>query len=102
MQKRKLTLDELQVDSFVTSLSEKEEHTVNGGAEVFAEGSLVSIIQSLLYTCPPDDKTTCNAQATPCPGTWTSNCPKSSSSSSSHPVDQLHGDLIALDSMKIS
>jgi hypothetical protein len=100
MQKRKLTLDELQVDSFVTSLSEKEEHTVNGGAEVFAEGSLVSIIQSLLYTCPPDDQTTCNPKATPCPGTWTSNCPSSSSSSSSHPVDVLNGDVATLNALK--
>jgi hypothetical protein len=76
MQKRKLTLDELKVDSFVTSLSVNEEATVNGGDVVAAEeGSLVSIIQSLIYTCPKPTKTTANPEATPCPGTWTDNCP---------------------------
>jgi hypothetical protein len=81
MQKRKLTISELKVDSFVTSLSVNEETTVNGGIEgaVYAGAdladSLSGIIQSLIYTCPKPTKTTANPEATPCPGTWTDNCP---------------------------
>jgi hypothetical protein len=85
MQKRKLTLDELKVESFVTSISSTEKATVNGGIEVAAlntgngnavliaaEDSIDVIIRSLISECP---QTTRNPKATPCPGTWTENCP---------------------------
>jgi acyl-CoA thioesterase len=65
MQKRKLSLDELQVESFVTSITSEEEKTVQGGAttapclvaSVVTVISVISLAASYIatknYSCLP-------------------------------------------------
>jgi hypothetical protein len=80
---RKLTLDELKVESFVTSMNGEEENTVDGGTSIPCTISVVvvTILCSIVATaavCPSgvgDCQTTRNPCATPCPATATSNCP---------------------------
>jgi hypothetical protein len=75
MQKRKLTLEELQVESFVTSMNDQEKQTVDGGTTApCATASLVTIISlvgSYIATrlasclgCPPPPPNTQGANTT--------------------------------------
>lgn len=55
--KNKKKLEKLKVESFITSLSDEQKETVKGG-------------NTSITACP-----TTNPYYSPCPTTWTSNCP---------------------------
>jgi hypothetical protein len=82
---KKLSLDELKVESFVTSMTNEEKNTVDAGA-VSSPLCIATVIVVTLALCVPVATAAvcptgvgpCNTRdpyATPCPATNTSNCP---------------------------